>query len=263
MVTLSHHRAKATEFLQRADRAIDIHDPPEAAAALRHAATNIVTALAVHQGCKHNTRRQLEFVLHVNIADETLSRSHLKTFREVHTLSQTLSLRGATRRGNPVAPSPAHPEPVEGRADKSNHPVHPVYPCKTQLRRLRRRVASFINDAGRLIAGDPKPVHHHKRRLRRPDLPATPYFTHVRDIISLPNFLEIRDRFRLHGVAMDTDPDPHGVYARGDVPRRCPCHAHLWDKQRDHNRITLSPPWRHALEKTLSVKLPNPLILTL
>ncbi len=261
MGTLSHHRAKATEFLQRADQAIDVHDPPEAAAALRHAATNIVTALAVHQGCKHNTRRQLEFVLHVNIADETLSRSHLKTFREVHTLSQTLSLRGATRRGNPVAPSPAHPEPVEGRADKSNHPVHPVYSSKTQLRRLRRRVASFINDAGRLIAGDPKPVHHHKRWQRDPNLPVVPDFTSIQDILCLPNFQDIRQRFGLHHIALSAMPDPHGWYARGDTPRRCQCHAELWNRPENPNRITLAPPWRHALEKTFRPKLPNPLYL--
>ena len=247
MGTISHHQAKATEFLQRADRAIATHDPPEAAAALRRAASHAVTALAVNAGWKHKSRPQLETVLHAAISGDTLSRSHLKTFRQAHDMT-----------ANP----PAHPEPVEGRAGKPNHPVHPVYPCKIALRRMRRRAAALIKAAAAIIAGRPKPVHHHKRWQRDLNLPVAPSFTTVRDIIRLPNFLDIRQRFRLHNVAMETDPDPHGFYQRGDVPRRCPCHADLWNRPRDDHRITLSPPWRHALEKTFRLKLPNPLVLT-
>ena len=80
-------------------------------------------------------------------------------------------------------------------------------------------------------------------------------------ILDLPNYSEIRRKFRLGGVGMDTDPDPHGFYSRGDQPRRCPCHADLWDQRRNPNRITLSPPWRHALEKTFRVRLADPLVL--
>ena len=52
MGTLSHHQAKAHEFLQRADCAITTRDPGSAAVALRRAATHMTTALAVHQGWK-------------------------------------------------------------------------------------------------------------------------------------------------------------------------------------------------------------------
>ena len=111
METLSHHQAKASEFLHRADLAINSHDPTEAAVALRRAASHITTALAVHQGWKHRSQRQLETVLHVNIAADNLSRSHLKTLRQAHTLPTHLSSRA--QRGNPVGscdPSHAQPE---------------------------------------------------------------------------------------------------------------------------------------------------------
>lgn len=98
--------------------------------------------------------------------------------------------------------------------------------------------------------------------LPQPSRPALPDFTRVQDILRLPNFLDIQSRFRLHGTGMDTDPDPHGHYARGHVPRRCQCHAALWNKPRDPNRITLSPLWRRALEKTLGIRLPKQLQLT-
>ncbi|MYC34474.1 MAG: hypothetical protein F4X64_15020 [Chloroflexi bacterium] len=262
MGTISHHQVKAAEFLQRADRAIATHDPPEAAATLRRAASHATTALAVNAGWNHKSRRQLETALHAAISCDTLSRSHLKTFRQAHTLPQTLSLRGATRRGNPDAKIPAHPEPVEGRAGKPNHPVHPVNRCKTQLRRLRRRVAALIKAAAALIAGDPKPVHHHKRWQRDFYLPVAPAFTSIQDILGLPNFQDIRQRFGLHHIALSAMPDPHGWYARGDTPRRCQCHAELWNRPENPNRITLAPPWQKAIEKTFRVKLPNPLHLS-
>ncbi|MCY4415663.1 MAG: hypothetical protein OXE87_05060, partial [Chloroflexi bacterium] len=269
MGTLSHHQAKARDFLHRADRAISTHDPAthdpaEAAASLRRAASHATTALAVHQGWKHKSQRQLEIVLHANIVGETLSRSHLKTFRQAHTLSQQMPI--APAHGEPVKPRPrtAHGEPVEPRATdptKSNHPVNPVHPCKTQLRRMRRRVASLITHAIRLIAGDPKPVRHHKLWLRQPDFPIAPDFTSIQDILSLPNYNEITRKFRLHSAPLAAQPDPHGHYAQGDAPRRCLCHAHLWAKPQNPHRITLSPLWRRALEKTFRIKLPNPLQL--
>ncbi len=269
MGTLSHHQTRARDFLHRADRAISTHDPAthdpaEAAASLRRAASHATTALAVHQGWKHKSQRQLEIVLHANIASETLSRSHLKTFRQAHTLSQQMPTAPAP--GAPVAsrPKSAHGEPVEPRAahpTKSNHPVNPVHPCQTQLRRMRRRVASLITHAIRLIAGDPKPVRHHKLWLRQPDFPIAPDFTCIQDILSLPNYHEITRKFRLHSAPLAAQPDPHGHYAQGEAPRRCPCHADLWAKPQDPHRITLSPLWQRALEKTFRIKLPNPLQL--
>ena len=274
MGTLSHHQTRARDFLHRADRAISTHDPAthdpaEAAAALRRAASHATTALAVHQGWKHKSQRQLETVLHANIAGETLSRSHLKTFRQAHTLSQQIPTtpvpgapRSRTAHGEPVEPhpKPTHGEPVKPRAAhpaKSNHPVNPVHPCQTQLRRMRRRVASLINHAIRLIAGDPKPVRHHKLWLRQPDFPIAPDFTCIQDILSLPNYQEINRKFRLHSAPLAAEPDPHGHYAHGEAPRRCLCHADLWAKPQNPHRITLSPLWQRALEKTFRIKLPN------
>ena len=266
MGTISHHQAKAHEFLNHADRAItnrNPHDPlilssskdtssshdhnpaQEAAVALRRAASHAVTALAVNAGWKHKSRRQLETVLHAAISGDTLSRSHLKTFRQVHTLSQLLSLRA--QRGNPAANPPAHGEPVE--------------PCPITLRRLRRRVAALIKAAVAIIAGQPKRVHYHKRWQRDADLPVAPTLTHIRDITRLPNFLQIQNRFHLGHIALAAMPDPHNHYARGDTPRRCQCHPELWNQPEDPNRITLAPPWREALEKTFRMKIPKDLQL--
>ena len=290
MGTLSHHQTRARDFLHRADRAISTHDPAthdpaEAAASLRRAASHATTALAVHQGWKHKSQRQLETVLHANIVGENLSRSHLKTFRQAHTLSHQIPTtpapcapRPKPAHGEPVEPhptpapgapvkphpKPAHGEPVEPRAarpTKSNHPVNPVHPCQTSLRRMRRRVASLITHALRLIAGDPKPVRHHKLWLRQPDFPIAPDFTCIQDILSLPNYQEITRKFRLHSAPLAAQPDPHGHYAHGEAPRRCLCHADLWAKPQDPHRIILSPLWQRALEKTFRIKLPNPLQL--
>ena len=289
MGTLSHHQAKAHEFLLRADRAITARDPAPAAVALRRAATHMTTSLAVHQGWKHRSQRQLETVLHVNIVDETLSRSHLKTLRQAHTLAANLSPNGtqqpvgATHASPPVLPqhnavrptrttTPAHGEQPQVRlrriepqaihSIKPNHPVNPADLCKTTIRRMRRRVASLINHTLLLIAGKPKPVQHHKLWLRRPDFPAVPDFTCIQDILQLPNYQEIRQKFRLHRAPLSAEPDPHGWYQRGDAPRRCRCHAELWDKPRDPRRITLSPLWQRALEKTFRIRLPDALTLT-
>ena len=238
MGTISHHQAKAHQFVQRADRAIANHGPAQATAALRRAASHAVTALAVNAGWKHNSRRQLETVLHAAVSGDTLSRSHLMTFRQVYTLWAT---------------PPAHPEPVEG--------CRPVEPCPIQLRRMRRRVAALIKAASAIIAGQPKPVRHHKRWQRDPNLPVAPDFTCIQDITRLPNFLDIRQRFRLHRIALSALPDPHGHYAHGDTPRRCQCHAELWNQPQDHKHITLAPPWQKALERTFRIKLPDNLKL--
>ena len=247
MGTVSHHRTRALASLERADRLIADNAPripgcrrsargesQDAAEALRRAATHITTALAVHQDCKHNSHRRLEYVLHANIAYDALSRSHLKTFRQVNLLPGLL---------DPARPPP----PRAGSPRRWRH---------NQLRRMRRRVASMISDTTLLIEGVPRPVKHHKLALREPDLPPPPYFSHVRDILQLPNFLEIRNRYRLNSAAMDTEPDPHGMYARGQDPRRCTCHAHLWNRRKNPNYIILSPLWRRALEKTFRMRLP-------
>lgn len=249
MGTVPHHQSKAHEFLHRADRLMPAETPADAATALRRAASHITTALAVHYHCKHNSIRRLETALHVAIVNDALSRSHVKTFRHAHTLSQRLQ------------PShPAHPEPVEGRPTagqpnpnpKSNHPIHPVHPCKITLRRLRRRVASLIKAANNLISGQANPSARQQR-----SRPAPPDFTCAQDIIRLPNFDDIRDRFGLRSVGLAAAPDPHDCYARGEIPRPCQCHAALWNRPQDPNRITLSPLWQKALEKTFHIRLPN------
>ena len=266
MGTVPHHQAKAHEFLNRADCAIAAHDPlipsrskdslipssskeEEAAAALCRAASHIITALAVHYGCKHNSRPRLEFVLHAAIADDCLTRSHLQTFRQIYTLPQHL------------ATLLAHPEPVEGRAAgpiESNHPANPMQRCKYELRRMRRRVAALIASVNGILRGEPKPLRYNKLWQRRPDLPTAPNFTHVRDVTTLPNYLDIRERFRLHQIGLAAVPDPHGWYDRGEQPRRCPCHSDLWrEPKREPSHITLSPLWRKALEKTFRIKLPD------
>ena len=241
MGTISHHQAKAHEFLDRADWTISIRDPAAVAAALRRAATHVITALAVHQGWPHKSRRQLGIALHANIASANLSYSHLKTLRQVHTPPHAWD----------DAAQPSHAEPDQARASGP----------ALDLRRLRRRVAPLIKHVNAVISDNPPPVHYHKLWLRKPDLPVLPQLTYVQQILALPNYSEIRRKFRLGGVGMDTDPDPHGFYSRGDQPRRCPCHADLWDQRRNPNRITLSPPWRHTLEKTFRVRLADPLVL--
>ena len=233
MGTVPHHQAKAADFLRRADRAIADLDPTEAATALRRSASHAATALAVHYGCKHNSRRRLEFALHVALADQCLSRSHLKTFRQTcHLLTAIPAWIGLA--------------------------------VTIPLRRLRRRVAAMLTAVSSLLKGEPKLAHHHKLSLRKRDRPLLPDLAHVSQILNLPNYAEIRSRFRLFSVPLAAEPDPHGCYDRDEPPRPCSCHRHLWDRHNagNPNRITLSPLWRRALEKTFRTRLPDQLQLT-
>ena len=201
-----HHQAQAHRFLYRADQAIAIRpDHVSAFGSLRRAATHVITALAVHQGwpISHKSRRQLGIALHANIASANLSYSHLTTLRQVHTPPHACAV--------PTRPSGAEPLHSSGRASEP----------ALELRRLRRRVASLAKDVNAVIAGKgcPPPVHYHKLWQRKPDLPDLPQLTSVQQILALPNFSEIRQKFRLAGVGMDTDPDPHGFYsARRPAP---------------------------------------------
>ena len=269
MGTVPHHRAKAAEYLGHADRAIASHDPVAASVALRRAASHAATALNVHYDCKHNSRRRLEFAIHVAIADRHLSRSHLKTFRQTYTLSQHLA---APRARHPAA-QPARPEPVAelptaGRnrpasGDSSRRKPESRSGVRITLRRMRRRVSALISSVAALLAGQPKPVRPHKLWQRSLGRPALPTITHVRDILNLPDYAAILSRFNLFGAPVAAEPDPHGAYDRGQFPTPCSCHRELWDKHEaaDPNRFTMSPLWRHALEKTYRQKLPTPLIL--
>ncbi len=231
MGTVQFHQAKAAEFLQRADLTIGDHDPPQAAVALRRAFTHALTAVAVHDGHNHNSRRQLGHVMQSNILRERLKRDHLKTFRQVHSLADHLA-----------------------SADRSGDPA-------VTLRRMRRRVASFIIDCAAVIAGQPKPVQPHKRWLRDPDHRRPDSFETAQDILSLPNLDHIRRRFNLAHIPLAAQPDPHGWYRYGMTPRPCSCHRELWEFPRDESSIILSPLWRRALEKTFWIKLPDPLQL--
>ena len=233
MGTVPHHQAKAADFPRRADQAIAQRDPTEAAAALRRAASHTATALAVHYQRRHSSRRRLELVLHGAMFAGRISRSHVKTFRQTHSLMTA----NAGRKGPAVA---------------------------ITLRRLRRRVAAFLTAVAAFVNGQPKPVHYHKLWLRKPDHPRLPNLSAARDILTLPNYAEIRQRFDLSRAPIAAEPDPHGWYAHGEPPRPCPCHQDLWDKYNATavSRITLSPLWRRALEKTFRTKLPDQLQLS-
>lgn len=245
MGSINHHHAKATEFLHRADGAISAHDPVEASAALRRSASHITTALAVMGQWKHRSQRQLEHVLHDAISCDHLGRTHLKTFREAHRLSLAMSSEAGSQ---PMQPRTAGPR--TGETD-----------LRIPLRRMRRRVASLIRHAVRILVGQPRPVKRHVSWRSRLQQPVPCRFTSVSDILCLPDFTLIQQRFRLERIPLAGEPDPHGWYERGTTPGRCRCHAELWDKPQNPNRITLSPPWRKALENTFRIKLPDPLTL--
>ena len=162
MGTVAHHRDKARYFLHRARDATPAagrpqhHDadagpgqPPdaaaavspqmlEAAAALRRAASHAATALNVHAGFRHNTRRRLSFGLQAAIMTGRFSRSHYKTFRQTCTLEAALQ---------------APDSPVAAKAAFA-------------VRRLRRRVSAFINAVAALLDGGAKVVRPAQRWLR-------------------------------------------------------------------------------------------------
>ena len=156
MGTVAHHRDKARYFLHRARDATPAAGRPqddagpgqtpdavapaflESAAALRRAASHTATALNVHAGFRHNTRRRLAFGIQAAIMTGRFSRSHYKTFR------QTCTLEAALR------------DPDSAVAAKAAFAV----------RRLRRRVSAFINAVAALLDGGAKVVRPAQRWLR-------------------------------------------------------------------------------------------------
>ena len=161
MGTVAHHRDQARYFLHRARDATPAavagprpqHDAgpgpdqtPDAAAsaflesanALRRAASHAATALNVHAGFRHNTRRRLSFGLQAAIMTGRFSRSHYKTFRQTCTLEAALQ------------------DPDSAVAAKAAFAV----------RRLRRRVSAFINAVAALLDGGAKVVRPAQRWLR-------------------------------------------------------------------------------------------------
>ena len=155
MGTVAHHRDKARYFLHRArDATPDAGRPQqhdagqtpdtvapaflESAAALRRAAFHAATALNIHAGFRHNTRRRLSFGLQAAIMTGRFSRSHYKTFRQTCTLEAALQ-----------APDSA----VAAKAAFA-------------VRRLRRRVSAFINAVAALLDGGAKVVRPAQRWLR-------------------------------------------------------------------------------------------------
>ncbi|MXZ92632.1 MAG: hypothetical protein F4W95_02080 [Chloroflexi bacterium] len=229
MATVSYHQAKAARFLKHAQDNIARRDHRRAAQAIARAASHAATALAVHRQTRHNSPRQLRWAIHGYVFDE-LGHGHLKTFREACDLPRRISSRPATD------------------ADRR------------RLLRLRRRANSFVKAVDAIVAGEPLPIHQTRRSIRKPDEPAAPHFATVRDITTLPNYLEIRNRFRLNDdFAAKTD--PHGWYQSGRDPRPFPCHPRPRNASKNPDYIILSPLWRRALEKTFHVKLPDPLYL--
>ena len=155
MGTVAHHRAKARYFLHRARDATAAGRPQhdagsgqtpdavapaflESAAALRRAASHTATALNIHAGFRHNTRRRLSFGLQAAIMTGRFSRSHYKTFRQTCTLEAGLQ------------------DPDSAVAAKAAFAV----------RRLRRRVSAFINAVAALLDGGAKVVRPAQRWLR-------------------------------------------------------------------------------------------------
>ena len=160
MGTVAHHRDKARYFLHRArdataagrpqdDAGPGPGHPPDAATAvspqmlesadaLRRAASHAATALNVHAGFRHNTRRRLSFGLQAAIMTGRFSRSHYKTFRQTCTLEAALQ------------------DPDSAVAAKAAFAV----------RRLRRRVSAFINAVAALLDGGAKVVRPAQRWLR-------------------------------------------------------------------------------------------------
>ena len=133
MGSVSHHQARSAAFLCRARQASESGDVADAANAMRRSASHAAAALAVNLGMRHNSRRRLEIALHAYISSGQLSRSHVKTFRQVHAFPQYLAAaetRAATRIGGRGCP----------------------------LRRLRRRVAVLLKDVEAIVAGNPRPV---------------------------------------------------------------------------------------------------------
>ena len=158
MGTVAHHRDKARYFLHRARDATPAAAGPrpqhdagpgqtpdtaasaflESAAALRRAASHAATALNIHAGFRHNTRRRLSFGLQAAIMTGRFSRSHYKTFRQTCTLEAALQ-----------APDSA----VAAKAAFA-------------VRRLRRRVSAFINAVAALLDGGAPVVRPAQRWLR-------------------------------------------------------------------------------------------------
>ncbi len=239
MGSVSHHQARSAAFLCRARQASGSGDVADAANAMRRSASHAAAALAVNLGMRHNSRRRLEIALHAYISSGQLSRSHVKTFRQVHAFPQYLAAaetRAATRIGGRGCP----------------------------LRRLRRRVAVLLKDVEAIVAGNPRPVRYHKRWLR--GLPPrrggldSPRITSVRDILDLHNYREIVAHWGLERVPMMRRPDPHGWYARGATPERCPCHPETSDLPSHlQSRFPLSPIWQRVLEKEMGFSIPDTL----
>ena len=236
MGSVIHHQARSAAFLDRA-RSAGTDDVNDAAAALRRSACHAATALAVHAGMPHNTRRRLEIALHAYVAQGQLSRSHIKTFRQLHSFPEYLA-SAAARPGKTIG----------GRG------------CP--LRRLRRRVAALLNDVTAIIAGNPRPVRYAQRWLR--GLPPCPErvpvsaIVSVRDILDLPNYQAIRTEWELEHVPLLRVPDPHGWYQRGAIPSPCPCHPETWKSPTDiDKRFPLSPIWKRVLEHVLGIPVPD------
>lgn len=229
MGTVSHHQAKAARFLQHAQDNIAHRERHRAAQAIARAASHAATALALHRQTRHNSHRQLQWAVQSYVFDE-LGHGHLKTFREACDLPRRISSQPATD-------------------------AHRV------LLRLRRRTKSFLKAVNAIVAGQPLPIHQTRRSIRKPHEPAAPHFATLRDITTLPNFLEIRNRFRLHNSSFAAKTDPHGWYQSGRDPRPCPCHPRPRNASKNPDYIILSPLWRRALAKTFHLKLPDPLHL--
>ena len=255
MGTTAHHQTRSQAFLQRADQSLANRDPTAAAQALGRAASHVITALAVHWRRQHNTQRRLETTIHQGVHDGCLSRSHLKTFRQTHTLPRHLTATNPTPAVTPTRPPAGSPTPAVP-------PPRPPLPASAPLRRMRRRVAALIKAGIAILAGQPQPIRHHQRRLRQPNRTLTPTFATVQDILNLPNYAQIQAQHHLTNTPLAARPDPHGWYEKGHTPPPCSCHPETRGLPNDEPILTLSPLWRQALNQTFRLNLPPTLKLT-
>ena len=235
MGSIGHHLHRSETFLHRA-RCADT-SAADVAIDLRRSVSHAATALAVHVGMSHSSTRRLELALHAAISSGQLSRSHVKTLRQVYDLPAFLA------------------STASGDAEHIGGPGCP-------LRRLRRRAAALLKDVRAITAGQPRPVRYHKRWLR--GLPSRLHprgsepIASVRDILDLPNYRQIVADWDLEDVPIMRRPDPHGWYELGRQPLPCSCHPETTRMPSDAaGRFPLSPIWRRVLERELGTPVPE------
>ena len=276
--TIARHQSCADRFLKHAQTNIAEGNIERAIQAIARCISHSATALAENRPFWHRSPRQMEGALRWYVRDGDLSRSHVKTFREIynsphlpkskhHTTHNSHANTHHRQNTTHIDATQANNDGNTRRRQNVTHindtqaNTHHQRNTFTSLTRLRRRAAAFLKAANAIIAGQPLPVRPTQRYLRKPHEISPPTFYSVRDITGLPNFAKIRSHFRLpNELAAKTDPHGHYEFLRQE-PVPCYCHPKPRKITTNSAFITLSPLWRRALEKTFHIKLPTPLPL--